>query len=63
MGLIVHGGSKTVKSSDAQKYDHDHQHETELRFVNTVVLACKPQTDPVIERSRDDLSNDAENEW
>lgn len=62
MSFVMDSSTKAVESYAAKDNNHSHEHESELGFVDTVIHPCELQAYPIVQRTRDCLADDAENE-
>lgn len=62
MRLVMNTGTKAIEPRNTDQHHGKHEHEAELRFVDTFVALGQEDTDPIVEGSRDDLADNGKDE-
>jgi hypothetical protein len=60
--LIVHRGPESEETHRPEDDRHGNEREAELRLVDALVLPRQIQTDPIVQRARDNLPDDRQDE-
>lgn len=62
MGLVVHSGAETEKANCSEDGSDNHQRKSEFGFVDALVFLGQAKTDVVVQRAREELADDGEDE-